>query len=319
MPITLPPISRRKFVASSVAAGAALVAGTRWLRAADEIPAAPEECFALLSDLHIDRDPAAVERKVNMAEHLRQSVGQVLALPPGRRASAVLVCGDCAHHTGEPADYAGLLTLLRPVQDAGLPTHLALGNHDHRERFREAMPLQQLGPGASRLLESRHLLHIPGRHADWVLLDSLDKVNATPGTLGEEQRRRLIQLLDAPQQAAKPTLVMVHHNPTFPAAGATQPAKTSGLTDTAELMDILLPRKHVKALFFGHTHVPTISRREGMHLVNLPATAYVFNSELPSAWTHCRLQAQGARLELRCLNDAHPRHAETTELQWRAA
>src|SRR5690349_15273546 len=74
MPITLPPlrslpaISRRRFLAGSLAAGAGLLL-RRPLLAADEtvqsVPVDPHR-FALLSDTHIAADPKVAARGVNM-------------------------------------------------------------------------------------------------------------------------------------------------------------------------------------------------------------------------------------------------------------
>ena len=38
------------------------------------------------------------------------------------------------------ADYEVLAELLEPIRKAGTAVHLTLGNHDHRERFRRAIP-----------------------------------------------------------------------------------------------------------------------------------------------------------------------------------
>ncbi|MEI9897932.1 MAG: metallophosphoesterase [Chthoniobacter sp.] len=101
------------------------------------------------------------------------------------------------------------------------------------------------GPPAPPLA-SRRVSIVEAGHANWFMLDSLDVTNQTPGRLGDEQRAWLAKALDA--RADKPALVMVHHNPVFADGNKT------GLLDTAELIAILAPRRHVKALLFGHTH-----------------------------------------------------------------
>ena len=80
---------------------------------------------------------------------------------------------------------------------------------------------------------------------------------------------------------------------------------------------MLLPRRQAKALFFGHTHDWTVREREGLHLVNLPPTAYVFFEGKPSGWVDLRLGEAGGVLELRCLDRNHRQHGERVELAWR--
>jgi hypothetical protein len=61
-----------------------------------------------------------------------------------------------------------------------------------------------------------------------------------------------------------------------------------------------------------------LKQRDGLHLVNLPAVAYVFmKGKQPSAWVDCILASDGMALELRSLDPAHPAHGKKTELKWR--
>lgn len=316
MPISLIP-SRRRFLAASLAAGAGLLLNSRRALAAPEFD--PDR-IALLSDTHVNADPAKVERGINMAQHLQKAVGDILDLgKASRMPAAAIINGDCAHLHGKAADYATLLGLLRPLADAGLPIHCAMGNHDDRDQFRKTIPYEKFGPGAADpSVMPRHLLTLRTPRADWVILDSLDKVNATPGVIGEAQLAWLKATLDARKD--RNVLVMVHHDPYLPAPATrptTRPVKISGITDTPALMDVLLPRRQVKALFFGHTHVWSQKQVDGLHLVNLPACAYVFGKAQPSAWTDCRLSAGGATLELRCIDPNHARQGERVELKWR--
>ena len=145
-------------------------------------------------------------RGINMHDNLKTVVGEVLAAQPA--PAGVLVAGDLAFNDGTGEDYATLLSLLQPLRERGLPIHLALGNHDHRERFWQA--LGEAERKSSRL-EQKHVLMVPSPLANWFVLDSLDQTDKTPGTLGAEQRKWLADALD--RAADKPALVMVHHNP----------------------------------------------------------------------------------------------------------
>jgi 3',5'-cyclic AMP phosphodiesterase CpdA len=301
MPLYLPPISRRTFVLGSVAAA---ILGPRGARGADERPPADADRLALLSDTHVAADRAAVMRGVTVAEHLAKVVAEVAAVSP--RPAAALVNGDLALGLGEAGDYATLLELVKPLREAGLPLHLTLGNHDHREHFRAAVPEGQRDKPA---VADREAYAVESPRADWFVLDSLRKTNEVGGAVGEAQLHWLAEQLDARKD--KPALVMVHHNP-----DEEDPTR-GGLADTKALLDLLAPRKQVKALFFGHTHAWSLREREGLHLVNLPPVAYVFQAGLPSGWVDMKMAEGGATLQLRCVDASHRQHGEKHELKWR--
>lgn len=300
MPFTLPALSRREFLAAAVAGTAACWPHGLWGAAAECDP----NRFALLSDTHIAADRKAAARGTTMFDNLQAAGREILAAQP--LPAGVLICGDCAFSQGTSEDYATLLEGLQPLRERGLPIHLAMGNHDHRERFRQAFG--ETARQASQL-EEKHVLVIPTPHANWFVLDSLDQTNKTPGVLGEDQLTWLAKALD--QAADKPALVLLHHNPD------TRPVP-SGLVDTTPLFELLLPRRHVQAWFYGHSHVWTVSQREELHLVNLPAAAYVFSAAQPSGWVDVRLSAAGMTLELRCVDPQHARHGQRLELAWRS-
>src|SRR5207344_2395819 len=115
-----------------------------------------------------------------------------------------------------------------------MPVHLALGNHDNRERFWEVLQAEKsaLKPVADRQVA---LLKTP--RANWFILDSLETTLSTPGHLGEEQLAWLQKALDA--NAEKPALVLIHHNPGI--------SGNMGLKDTVALFEVIRPRAQVKA------------------------------------------------------------------------
>lgn len=259
---------------------------------------ADDSRWALFSDTHIDANADLIFRDTHLADHLRSCVRQVEALQ--EKPAGVFINGDCARLDGQPGDYSTLLSLLKPLSLAGLPLHLTLGNHDHRANFWTESKQNE----AAHPVQSKHVSVVESRRANWILLDSLDKTNVTPGLLDQEQRDWLGKTLDA--RANKPALVMVHHNPS---AGS--------LLDTAALLEILSPRKQVKALIFGHTHTWDIKDKDGIHLINLPAVAYAFGKGQPTGWIDCRLADDGAIFELRAHDAAHPKHGEKKALKWR--
>ena len=137
MPFHLPPVSRRQFLAGSFAAGLSTLQYPQRSWAAES---ANPDHWTLISDTHIDQDPATVARGANMAENLRRVANEMLELP--ERPAGVILSGDCAHREGNLGDYARLAELLAPLSKAGWPIHMMMGNHDDRVRFRQGFAQQ---------------------------------------------------------------------------------------------------------------------------------------------------------------------------------
>jgi 3',5'-cyclic AMP phosphodiesterase CpdA len=263
MPITLLPISRRKFLSSSVAAGTVAALGaTRLFGAGAAAPVDPHR-LALLSDIHIDATKEFGKMDAVPWAGLEQASREVLGL--ATRPAGVVVNGDLTHHQGNPEDYVNVIDGLRPLREAGLPIHLTMGNHDHRGNFAAAAfpkdPARQREAGADRVVNLFEM-----KRANVIMLDSLGVTAETPGNLGPRQLGWLAKALDA--RAGKPAIVFVHHDPILE-----KKEKVTGLVDTEALLKVLQPRKQVKALVYGHTHVWDKAEHDGLHLVNLPTTA----------------------------------------------
>lgn len=302
MPIYLPPISRRKFLARTLTAVAGLAFAPPLLAASKKTD---QDFWALLSDPHIAADRAQISRDVNMADHLSATTGQLTALP--EIPAGVFVTGDCAFDSGMTADYGAFANLLQPLREEGMPLHLTLGNHDNRERFWDALTEEK---AAKRPLTDRQALLLKTPRANWFMLDSLDKTLFTPGLLGPEQLNWLATSLD--RHKHKPAIVLVHHNPQFS-------GKPDGLMDTVALFDILRPRNQVKACIYGHTHDWEVTQDEsGIHLINLPPVGYVFVEGKPSGWVRASLKDDHMQVELCCLDPKHPQNGDTKTLFWRA-
>ncbi len=278
MPIHLPPISRRQFLAGSAAAGASLLLPGASLAA--QLPVDPNR-WTLFADTHVCADRNRVHRDVKPFDNFIQARGEALAqnaLPAG-----LFIAGDCAFLRGTPGDYAVLLDLLKPIRAAGVPLHLILGNHDQRENFSQAVAPTLRGAGPSPVTGKLvSVLETP--LANWFSLDSLDKTAATAGELGKAQLDWLAKALDA--RPGKPAIVVAHHYLFYP----------GGLEDSDALLAVLTPRPQVKAYVFGHSHTWQRWSWRGIHLINLPAVAWVFDSVQPHAWVDMKLTASGATL-----------------------
>jgi Icc protein len=297
MPISLPPISRRAFIQRTVLAAAGLALGPNVFAAQTD-----ENFWALISDPHIAADRALVHNKVNMAEHLESVVREVSASPAS--PVGIFVNGDCAFNSGEKADYETFASLIKPLRTA--PIHLTLGNHDNREHFLDVLKSEDASKSP---VADKYTLMVKAPKVNWFVLDSLDQTLVAPGILGRPQLEWLAKMLDA--NPGKPALVMLHHNPGL-AGGA------PGLKDTAALLEVIRPRKQVKAYFFGHTHDWSVTPDDsGIHFINLPPTGYVFKEGKPSGWVRATVLDGGMKLELRCLDTTHKQHGEVNDLKWR--
>ncbi len=302
MPICLPPVSRRRFLARSVVAGTGLALNPALLAAARPVD---DDFWALLADTHIAGDRATVSRNVNMAGHLTSVSRELVAM--AARPAGVFICGDCAYASGESDDYATLTDLLAPLRQEQVPLCLALGNHDQRQHFRAAL---QENKTIEQPVADRCVALLRSRRVNWFVLDSLDKTLSVPGLLGEKQLSWLAKSLDA--NPDKPALVLAHHN-------ADKKDNVDGLKDADAFLQTIRPRKQVKAYIFGHTHNWTVTQdASGIHLINLPPVAYVFRQGNPSGWVRATLSDAGMRLELRCVDPTHKAHGQVNDLKWRS-
>ena len=311
MPVTLPPILRRKFIKGSLAfAGSAITAPSSFAKAGSHSAGLDQNRLALLADTHISADPnlsypgtkwpgspvkESDHERVNMAKSLADVAKSVTVLSP--LPAHMIINGDCAMSRGTIAEYKELLRLIEPIRIAGITVHVTIGNHDNRENLWKLLPFlkkEQMGIHAE-------VIELP--YANLILLDSGRK-----GILGEKQLRWLAQVLD--ERTEKPALVFGHFNP-CPNRGV-RPIK--GMSDGSSLLKLLAKRKHARAYFYGHTHEWQQDRRGHLHLINQPAVSYYFGKGNAHGWVDMKLTKTSADLKLHCINLKHPQHGESREI-----
>ncbi len=300
MPIHLPPLSRRRFLAGTLAAGAGALT-PQWSFAEKT---ADSERLLFLSDLHVGSRREDELHGVKPAATLSQAVQDVLALK--ERPTRAIVTGDCAFLHGEAGDYRLLGELIEPLRNADMEFHFTLGNHDSRSRFLAAFPdAQKLADAKSKSLD-KYVSVLETPTANWFFLDSLRKTGESSGELGKAQLQWLAKSLDA--RPDKPALLFAHHNPTR--------LTNHAMLDTAAFFDVIMPRKQVKAFLFGHTHAWRVAHQAGVHLVNIPTTSWLFGDQ-PRGFMAGLLRKDGLSLTLHTLDPKHPKHLEKVELAWR--
>ncbi|MBN1396238.1 MAG: metallophosphoesterase [Pirellulales bacterium] len=304
MPIHLPPINRRDFLSGTVAAGAGLLLPRNLL--AEETTTDPN-LWVLMADVHVPADREKIHRGIQPAKNLALAIERILAFAP--RPAGMIVAGDVAIDYGEAGDYATLGALLKPLRAAGVPVHFALGNHDNRKRFLAAFPDAERAAAVEPQKFNKFVSIVEAPQADWILLDSLSLPDGVPGRMGKAELQWLAETLDA--RADRPALLVAHHNPD-------RNMKAQGLLDTAEFLAAVLPRKQVKAYFYGHTHAWNVSREDDLRLVNVPGNVWLFDKTQPRGFLTARLQPAGANIQLHSLDPTHSKHGERAALKWRA-
>ncbi len=306
MPIHFSSLPRRSFLKTSLGAGASLLT-FRSLFAAGT----PDETehVALLADTHIDANATRVVRGSVMAANLLKVAADILAQP--QKPVMALIDGDCAFNVGLPEDYQTLTSLVAPFPAADIPLHMTMGNHDDRAAFLKQFP--QAGSESDAIaVEGRHISLLETKHANWFLLDTLQKVNNVTGEMGAEQLAWLRKALAGRNE--KPAIVVGHHNPQF---HVPKDGRITGLKDSQPLFELLESQPHVKAYVYGHTHTwRTETRDSGLHLINLPPIGYAFNETNPIGWVDATLSASGMKLTLHSIDANHPEHMKSTSLPW---
>lgn len=313
MPISLEPHTRRQFLAQ--VAAASCLAGVGNVFADDD----SVEFVALLADTHLsgDREKMRAGRKLlpNFLRVRDEILGSTK--PPSR----VFLNGDCAFLSGQEADYRIFLDRARPIVDAGLPIHISMGNHDDREQFWKLVsPEGRKATG----VEDKYAIVVESKHVNWFMVDSLERIMATPGSLGETQLDWLDKELG--KRSDKPAFLLCHHNFNFyhikpdvkvivECADHRLPAP--GLTDGKRLLEVLAAHPQVSAFFCGHTHQWNVVDWKGIQFVNLPSAAYPFRDADAIGWVACRLQSDKAELELRSLDPAHKHHGLKVDIPYR--
>lgn len=255
---------------------------------------------ALLSDTHIAADPNDNFRGFSPHANLRKVADMVTQAHP----DLLVINGDLARSKGEEQDYAALHSYIDPLSDV-MPMVVTLGNHDDRDTARKSFIKLA---GERQPVVQKLVTVLDAGPCQFVLLDSLMITSISPGLVGKAQREWLASYLREP--AGKPVIVFVHHNPDGDSDGA--------LLDADRVLAILKPARNVKALLFGHTHVYSITKMDGLHLINLPAVGYNFADGNPVGWVDAIFAKNGVTLTLHAIAGETKNNGQVTRLEWRA-
>ncbi len=288
--------NRRDFLKTTTLGGVALILAAGRSAAATDAEGG-EFHLALLSDTHIPADRTEAYRGSNPCDNLDRIVPEVLAARP----KGVVLCGDAARLEGKLEDYRQLRAQIEPLA-AAAPVCIGLGNHDDRANFRKVFtsPAGTLAP-----IDGKHVIVIEHPSVRVVVLDSLLYPNRVAGLLGKAQRAWLASSL--PTLADRPLVFFVHH---------TLGEGDGDLLDADRLFTIVRPHRHVKAIFYGHSHVWELGERDRLQLINLPALGYNFRDQDPIGWVDARFRSDGVSLTLRAVGGNRTDDGKTFDVRW---
>ncbi|MBX3746590.1 MAG: metallophosphoesterase [Verrucomicrobiae bacterium] len=291
------PVDRRRFLKFAGLAGSTLPWVGQGVRGAEPDSAPDRLHLALLSDTHIPGDRKNGHRGFNPWENLLRIAPDVVAVRP----QGVIINGDAARLAGYLEDYQELAALLKPVAEVA-PVYVGLGNHDDRANFFRVF---EAPPGQRQEIAGKHVVVIEHPAVRVVVLDSLLYVDKVAGLLGRAQRQWLADFL--PAQADRPMVFFVHH---------TLGDGDGDLLDADRMFELFRPHAHVKAVFYGHSHVWGIRQRDTLQLINLPAVGYNFRDSDPVGWVDAWFDPTGVDLTLRAFAGNREEDGRKTRVRW---
>ena len=87
--------------------------------------------------------------------------------------------------------------------------------------------------------------------------------------------------------------------------------------DREEFWNIVRPAQQVKAYIYGHSHVYQQSVRDDVHLINLPALGWEFQSaKQPLGWSDVEISGSGIQLALHTIPASHPNNGDVRKFEW---
>src|SRR6266480_3705695 len=193
--------------------------------------------IAQISDLHIKRPGERAYEMVDTAAALERCIAHLNRFRP--RPAVVVITGDLVDR-GLEEEYRHLRRLLARLE---LPFAAIPGNHDHRQRFRDAFESQTFatrsGPANLRRETGGLVL---------LLLDS-----SVPGKDYGQLDSETLRWLDSQLAAApdRPALVFLHHPPFRTGIGHMD---RQNLRNAPELAAIIECHGQVRLIAAGHVH-----------------------------------------------------------------
>lgn len=257
--------------------------------AVSAVPVDPKK-IVFLADLHIGPDVP------KHAENLKNIITEILAMNP--RPAKIFILGDLVSTYGKSEEYQELKGLMAPLDAAGIPWFLVVGNHDTRERMFEVFPEKKL-----------EVSEIPGKQVgivesdclDFVILDSrMDDTNAYMAEKEKFPQRRPWDGTMEPESVAwlektlpnrkKPVFILAHH-----------PIQQTRLTE------LLAKYPSVQGYLFGHNHQYLRKNTDGVETFAFPTTSErILTKAEPSGYMVMEILPERYDFTLKTLGGTHP-------------
>ncbi|MDR3476279.1 MAG: metallophosphoesterase [Devosia sp.] len=210
--------------------------------------------FVHLTDLHIG-EPGVPDDHLysDTTANLRAILADVKRMDP---APAFVVASGDLTNRGDVASYRHLQAVIAEAELA-MPVLFALGNHDKREGFYEAM----LGRTEDNTAPYDHDHVVDGVHV--IVLDS-----SVPGKIGGAFEAGQLDWLKGRLEAHTelPKLLVMHHAPALDEDNPEMEWESLTIADTQALRD-LVEDHHVIGILSGHIHFDRVSNWYGIPLV----------------------------------------------------
>ncbi|MGO1251776.1 MAG: phosphodiesterase [Alcaligenes aquatilis] len=209
--------------------------------------------FIHLTDTHLVAD-AGLLYGSNPKVRLQQAVAHFSQHQTD--AQAVVITGDLTHY-GHDQAYQHLCQCLSSVD---IPIYPILGNHDHRERFKNHFPTVPCD-------DNGFVQYAVGFGDYQALFLDTNEPGVSWGVFCE---RRAAWLRARLQATSGPVLIFMHH-PFFPIGISSM--DSISLRDTRPFMAAIAGQEHrIRHVFFGHIHRPILGTFRGMPYSTLRGT-----------------------------------------------
>ncbi|WP_059053806.1 metallophosphoesterase family protein [Paenibacillus senegalimassiliensis] len=214
--------------------------------------------FIHITDTHLNAPGnKPLFKQADMADKLRNVFLHMQASQC--QPAFVLITGDLTHD-GDKEDYAYFRSLVDEASSSlGVPIYVALGNHDHREPFREGY----LGEQASTQ-PYYYALTIAGMRL--IVLNS----QVEGRHHGEIDQQQMAWLAEELQESAPLGTVIALHHPLL----NVNIASAGQMLANAEELAGVLKEGHVTGIFAGHVHSNNVGTYAGMLSVASSGTAF---------------------------------------------
>jgi Icc protein len=213
--------------------------------------------IAQITDLHVTtgQDPL---NQLRNEQRLRQVLRSIHELQP--RPVAIIASGDLVDH-GDPAEYAELKRILADCQ---IPIYYAVGNHDRRQPFLDALGGSQAPTDRNGYIQ--YTVDFEGLRM--VVCDTLEEGRDRSG-FSSERAQWLAETLDAAPDT--PTIVVMHHPPILSGVKWMDPDPNAPWI--GELADAIRGRQQVRVVLCGHVHRAFHGLLAGQVVATAPATS----------------------------------------------